>query len=113
MDPHWLIYTTLKPVPQSQDDSFRRFLLAFIYFAIFDESMNTIYLKKMILWLFSRVIYILFPLQIYPLQQFMNAAQLNITLILPLVLSFTVELLVSIKRVEEFINLGKFIRSLI
>ncbi|CAH2068593.1 unnamed protein product, partial [Iphiclides podalirius] len=42
---------------------------------------------------------------IYPLQQFMNAAQLNITLILPLVLTFTIELLVSLKRVEEFLIL--------
>ncbi|XP_013195380.2 ATP-binding cassette sub-family C member 4 isoform X2 [Amyelois transitella] len=42
---------------------------------------------------------------IYPLQQFMTAAQLNITLFLPLVVSFTAEMLVSIKRVQEFLLL--------
>lgn len=41
----------------------------------------------------------------YPLQQFMSAAQVNITLILPLVLSFTAELMVSLGRVEEFLSL--------
>ncbi|XP_021200213.3 ATP-binding cassette sub-family C member 4 [Helicoverpa armigera] len=41
----------------------------------------------------------------YPLQQFMNAAQVNVTLILPLVLSFTAELLVSLGRVEKFLAL--------
>ncbi|CAH0722571.1 unnamed protein product, partial [Brenthis ino] len=40
---------------------------------------------------------------IYPLQQFINAAQINITLILPLVLSFTAELVVSLRRVQEFL----------
>lgn len=40
---------------------------------------------------------------IYPLQQFMNAAQLNITLILPLILTFTAELMVSLRRVQEFL----------
>nr|UEO57357.1 ABCC3 [Conogethes punctiferalis] len=42
---------------------------------------------------------------IYPLQQFMSAAQINITLILPLVLSFTAELLVSLKRIQDFLVL--------
>ncbi|KAG6463316.1 hypothetical protein O3G_MSEX013801 [Manduca sexta] len=42
---------------------------------------------------------------IYPLQQFMNAAQINITLILPLVLSFTAELIVSLRRIQEFLIL--------
>nr|AJD79132.1 ABCC3 [Pectinophora gossypiella] len=42
---------------------------------------------------------------IYPLQQFMNAAQINITLILPLVISFTSELFVSLRRVQEFLIL--------
>ncbi|CAG5018109.1 unnamed protein product [Parnassius apollo] len=42
---------------------------------------------------------------IYPLQQFMNSAQINITLVLPLVLTFTAELLVSLKRVEQFLSL--------
>ncbi|XP_041974687.1 ATP-binding cassette sub-family C member 4-like [Aricia agestis] len=42
---------------------------------------------------------------IYPLQQFMNAAQINITLILPLVISFTSELFVSLRRVQEFLDL--------
>ncbi|KAJ8734777.1 hypothetical protein PYW08_014027 [Mythimna loreyi] len=41
----------------------------------------------------------------YPLQQFMSAAQVNITLILPLVLAFTAELVVSIGRVQEFLSL--------
>ncbi|CAH2267214.1 jg2942 [Pararge aegeria aegeria] len=41
---------------------------------------------------------------IYPLQQFINAAQINITLILPLVLSFTAELIVSLRRVQEFLE---------
>ncbi|CAG9107766.1 unnamed protein product [Plutella xylostella] len=40
---------------------------------------------------------------IYPLQQFMAAAQVNITLILPMVLSFTAELFVSLRRVQEFL----------
>ncbi|CAG9575807.1 unnamed protein product [Danaus chrysippus] len=43
---------------------------------------------------------------IYPLQQFISAAQVNITLILPLVLSFTAELFVSLRRVQEFLILG-------
>lgn len=51
--------------------------------------------------------YIYNSLQIYPLQQFMNAAQINITLFLPLVITFTAELFVSIGRVEEFLSLGK------
>ncbi|XP_050359934.1 ATP-binding cassette sub-family C member 4-like isoform X2 [Nymphalis io] len=42
---------------------------------------------------------------IYPLQQFISAAQLNITFILPLVLSFTAELFVSLRRVQEFLVL--------
>ncbi|KAM3966456.1 LOW QUALITY PROTEIN: ATP-binding cassette subfamily C member 4-like [Aphomia sociella] len=42
---------------------------------------------------------------IYPLQQFMNAAQFNITLVLPLVLAFSAELLVSIGRVQDFLLL--------
>ncbi|XP_026764672.2 ATP-binding cassette subfamily C member 4-like [Galleria mellonella] len=42
---------------------------------------------------------------IYPLQQFMNAAQINITLILPLVFAFSSELLVSIGRVQDFLML--------
>nr|AKC34056.1 ABCC3 protein [Spodoptera litura] len=41
----------------------------------------------------------------YPLQQFMPAAQVNITLILPMVLSFTAELFVSLGRVEKFLLL--------
>nr|WBG67118.1 ABCC3 protein [Mythimna separata] len=41
----------------------------------------------------------------YPLQQFMSAAQVNITLILPLVFAFTAELVVSIGRVEDFLSL--------
>lgn len=41
----------------------------------------------------------------YPLQQFLNAVQVNITLILPLVLSFTAELIVSLRRVEQFLAL--------
>nr|AIB06823.1 ABCC3 [Spodoptera exigua] len=41
----------------------------------------------------------------YPLQQFMSAAQVNITLILPMVLSFTAELFVSLGRVEKFLLL--------
>ncbi|XP_045760841.1 ATP-binding cassette sub-family C member 4-like [Maniola jurtina] len=41
---------------------------------------------------------------IYPLQQFISAAQINITLILPLVLSFTAELIVSLRRVQEFLE---------
>ncbi|CAH0405949.1 unnamed protein product [Chilo suppressalis] len=42
---------------------------------------------------------------IYPLQQFMNAVQINVTLILPLVLAFTAELVVSIKRIQDFLVL--------
>ncbi|XP_059049067.1 ATP-binding cassette sub-family C member 4-like [Achroia grisella] len=42
---------------------------------------------------------------IYPLQQFMNAAQINITLILPLILAFTAELFVSLGRVQNFLLL--------
>ncbi|CAG9783024.1 unnamed protein product [Diatraea saccharalis] len=42
---------------------------------------------------------------IYPLQQFMNAAHINITLVLPLVLAFTAELFVSIKRIQDFLIL--------
>ncbi|XP_026324225.1 multidrug resistance-associated protein 4-like [Hyposmocoma kahamanoa] len=42
---------------------------------------------------------------IYPLQQFMTSAQLNVTLILPLVLAFTSELIVSLRRVQEFLCL--------
>ncbi|XP_023934406.1 ATP-binding cassette sub-family C member 4 [Bicyclus anynana] len=41
---------------------------------------------------------------IYPLQQFMSAVQINITLILPLVLSFTIELFVSLRRVQDFLE---------
>ncbi|XP_026726076.1 multidrug resistance-associated protein 4-like [Trichoplusia ni] len=41
----------------------------------------------------------------YPLQQFMNAAQINITLFLPLVITFTAELYVSLGRVQEFLSL--------
>ncbi|XP_041974693.1 ATP-binding cassette sub-family C member 4-like [Aricia agestis] len=41
---------------------------------------------------------------IYPLQQFMDAAQINITLILPLVISFTSELIVSLQRLQEFLD---------
>ncbi|KAH9634025.1 hypothetical protein HF086_001227 [Spodoptera exigua] len=44
-------------------------------------------------------------IQFYPLQQFMSAAQVNITLILPMVLSFTAELFVSLGRVEKFLLL--------
>lgn len=46
-------------------------------------------------------------LQIYPLQQFMAAAQVNITLILPMVLSFTAELFVSLRRVQEFLAMSE------
>ncbi|KAJ0181177.1 hypothetical protein K1T71_003262 [Dendrolimus kikuchii] len=42
---------------------------------------------------------------IYPLQQFLSSAQVNISLILPLVLSFTAEFIVSVGRVEEFMVL--------
>nr|ASU47346.1 ABCC3 [Cnaphalocrocis medinalis] len=41
---------------------------------------------------------------IYPLQQIMSVAQFNITLVLPLVLAFTAELIVSIKRIKEFLT---------
>ncbi|GBP41931.1 hypothetical protein EVAR_31694_1 [Eumeta japonica] len=41
---------------------------------------------------------------IYPLQQFLNSAQINITLILPMVLSFTAELIVSIRRIQEYLS---------
>lgn len=40
---------------------------------------------------------------IYPLQQFMNTASIKVTLILPLVLSFTAEMRVTLRRVEEFL----------
>lgn len=50
---------------------------------------------------------VVFLLQIYPLQQFMSAAQVNITLILPMVISFTFELIISLRRVQEFLDLGK------
>ncbi|KAJ2946420.1 hypothetical protein O0L34_g12459 [Tuta absoluta] len=42
---------------------------------------------------------------IYPLQQFMSAAQVNITVILPLVISFTSELIVSLGRIQKFLDL--------
>ncbi|XP_053601473.1 ATP-binding cassette sub-family C member 4-like [Plodia interpunctella] len=42
---------------------------------------------------------------IYPLQQFMTAAQLNITLFLPLTVTFTAEMLVSVRRIQEFLIL--------
>ncbi|KAL4709197.1 hypothetical protein ACJJTC_008125 [Scirpophaga incertulas] len=42
---------------------------------------------------------------IFPLQQFMNAVQINITLVLPLTLSFGAEALVSIRRIREFMLL--------
>lgn len=42
---------------------------------------------------------------IFPLQQFIAAVQINITLVFPLILAFTAELLVSLKRVEEFLSL--------
>ncbi|XP_075985107.1 ATP-binding cassette sub-family C member 4-like [Anticarsia gemmatalis] len=41
----------------------------------------------------------------YPLQQFISAAQVHITLILPMVLMFTAELMVSLGRVQEFFSL--------
>ncbi|XP_028160238.1 probable multidrug resistance-associated protein lethal(2)03659 [Ostrinia furnacalis] len=41
---------------------------------------------------------------IYPLQQFMSAAQINITLVLPLVLAFTAELFVTIGRIQDFLQ---------
>ncbi|CAF4884021.1 unnamed protein product [Pieris macdunnoughi] len=42
---------------------------------------------------------------IYPLQQFIAAAQINITLVLPLVITFIAELLVSFRRVQDFMIL--------
>ncbi|XP_048004522.1 ATP-binding cassette sub-family C member 4-like [Leguminivora glycinivorella] len=40
---------------------------------------------------------------IYPLQQFISTASVKVTLILPLVLSFTAEMRVTLRRVEEFL----------
>ncbi|XP_045508072.1 ATP-binding cassette sub-family C member 4-like [Colias croceus] len=42
---------------------------------------------------------------IYPLQQFMSSANFNITMVLPMILSFTAELLVSFRRVQDFMIL--------
>lgn len=52
------------------------------------------------------MIYFLF--QFYPLQQFMASVQVNLTLLLPMVLSFTAEMIVSLNRIEKFLHMGMF-----
>ncbi|XP_072936036.1 ATP-binding cassette sub-family C member 4-like [Epargyreus clarus] len=73
----------------------------FIGFMIFTER-ATMFITILILILFGNV---MTANVIYPLQQFLNAAQINITLVLPLVLVFTAELIVAFKRVQEFLSL--------
>ncbi|XP_045455242.1 ATP-binding cassette sub-family C member 4-like [Melitaea cinxia] len=73
----------------------------FIGFMIFTER-SAMFITIITFVLFGNVIS---ANVIYPLQQFIGAAQVNVTLILPLVLSFTAELFVSLRRVQEFLVL--------
>ncbi|KPI93322.1 putative multidrug resistance-associated protein lethal(2)03659 [Papilio xuthus] len=73
----------------------------FLGFMVFTER-AALFITVLALVLFGNV---MTANVIYPLQQFLNTAQINVTLILPLVLTFTIELFVSLRRVEEFLAL--------
>ncbi|CAK1599798.1 unnamed protein product [Parnassius mnemosyne] len=96
-----------KVVGQKRMDELKQIKIAsllriiFIGFTVFTER-AALFITVLSLILLGNV---LTANVIYPLQQFMNAAQINITLILPLVLTFTAELMVSLKRVEQFLSL--------
>ncbi|XP_068628826.1 ATP-binding cassette subfamily C member 4-like [Battus philenor] len=96
-----------KVVGQKRKDELKEIKIAsilrviFLGFMIFTEK-AALFITVLALILFGNV---LTANTIYPLQQFMNAAEFNITLVLPLVLTFVAELMVSLKRVQEFLAL--------